>query len=407
MDKIRLLWLSPIAAYDEIGHAGGKTFNFYLKQFARDAAFDVMAIVYAKAQDAKKIDYNNYGIKYIHIVSKGNLFLNVCRICIDLYGMFFHGISHCSFYKRIRLCHELKKMKTQGYEPDAVILEWTEFAVLASEIKKLFSHAKIVASEHDVSFVGMDRKVQYEGNSITRQLKAVKASYFKREELAALRICDLVVPHSGADVERLEQCHIPKQKQFVLKPYFQRMGDMQWRGNKNQILFFGAMNRHENYDSVFWFLKNVFPYVSRNDIEFVVLGGSPPKELKALQSERVHILGFVDDITPYFTESKCFVAPLVLGAGIKVKILEAMSAGMPVITNNIGIEGIGAISGEDYMHADTADEYVRMIDAVFSGSIDLYQIGSNAKEYIHQNFDVNRSYHDYKKRLYDMIEYIK
>ena len=70
----------------------------------------------------------------------------------------------------------------------------------------------------------------------------------------------------------------------------------------------------------------------------------------------ITVTGFVKEISKYFEQSLCLVAPLVLGAGIKIKVLEAMSAGLPVLTNQIGIEGIPAQNGIHYYYCERPQE---------------------------------------------------
>lgn len=159
------------------------------------------------------------------------------------------------------------------------------------------------------------------------------------------------------------------------------------------------MARLENYLSAIWFMDNVMPLLEDMDIRFVVLGSNPPAELKKYESERVHITGFVDSITPFFENSVCLVAPLVLGAGIKVKILEALSSGIPVLTNDIGIEGIAAEHGKEYIHCNTPLDYERAIRKVFSDATVGDELAKNAKRFIEKNYSIEKSLADYKERL--------
>lgn len=107
------------------------------------------------------------------------------------------------------------------------------------------------------------------------------------------------------------------------------------------------------------------------------------------------ITGFVNDTLPYFESSMCLVAPLVLGAGIKVKILEAMSSGIPVLTNDIGIEGIPAENGSTYFHCNDAETYNKIIRQLYSGEIDTETVSIKSREFMKQLFDVEGSLRRY------------
>lgn len=173
------------------------------------------------------------------------------------------------------------------------------------------------------------------------------------------------------------------------------MIDVIRRPDNRDIIFFGAMSRPENYLSAIWFIKNVMPLMDDLDVRFVVVGSNPPEELRRFQSKRVVITGFVKDIIPYFETSMCFVAPLVLGAGIKVKILESLSSGIPVLTNNIGIEGIHAERETVYFHCDDAQDYNTVIRKLCSRQIDTGSVAAKSKEFIKQYFNIEKSLDNY------------
>lgn len=140
------------------------------------------------------------------------------------------------------------------------------------------------------------------------------------------------------------------------------------------------------------------------DIRFVVLGGNPPESLRRYQSDRVVITGFIENIEPFFENSMCLVAPLVLGAGIKVKILEALSSGIPVLTNDIGIEGIPARNKTEYYNCKTPQEYAHIIKQLFWGQVDEKALEKNSKEFIMKQFSIENSVRRYKKDLLNLVE---
>jgi glycosyltransferase involved in cell wall biosynthesis len=130
---------------------------------------------------------------------------------------------------------------------------------------------------------------------------------------------------------------------------------------------------------------------------FIIVGNRPDKQLLKYASNRVIITGFVEDICPYFENALCLVAPLVTGAGIKIKVLEAMSSGLTVLTNKIGIEGIPAKNKNDFLLCETEQEYVFWISELAQNQQLNMTIGNNGKEFIKNNYN-------YKQ---DMIEFVR
>lgn len=110
---------------------------------------------------------------------------------------------------------------------------------------------------------------------------------------------------------------------------------------KNMFCFYGAWNRTENSKSLLWFLEKVLPLV-RGDFQFAVIGGGMPPHLKKkLKSNlRMKYIGFVDE--PVYEIAKCqaLIAPLKKGAGVKVKVIDSLSSGTPVVGTDIAFEGI-------------------------------------------------------------------
>jgi len=133
----------------------------------------------------------------------------------------------------------------------------------------------------------------------------------------------------------------------------------------------GAMGRIENGLTAIWYIEKVMPELSDTNVRFIIAGSHPSEKLRSYANERVVVTGFVDSIDEYFEKSLYFVAPLVLGAGIKVKVLEALSSGIPVLTNEIGIEGIPAQNKKHYLFCKQPEDYAEAIHKILDGQIDV------------------------------------
>ena len=163
------------------------------------------------------------------------------------------------------------------------------------------------------------------------------------------------------------------------------------------------MYRQENYRSVIWFIEKVCPLIDDIDYDFFVIGSNPPKDFFKFESSRIHIKGFVEDLTDFFSKVSFMVAPLILGAGIKIKVLEAFASGIPVITNTIGIEGIPATSGIDYMHAQSPEDYSNWIHKIDKGMVDLESMSSKEKTLVRDVFDYDKSLSELQERILKMV----
>ena len=101
-------------------------------------------------------------------------------------------------------------------------------------------------------------------------------------------------------------------------------------------------------------------------IQVTIVGSKATAEIFDLQSDSVKVVGWVDDLLPYYNSHKMVVAPLRFGAGVKGKIGEALSHGIPTVTTSVGVEGMPLINGQDILFADTADEIADAVVKVYN-----------------------------------------
>jgi glycosyltransferase involved in cell wall biosynthesis len=118
------------------------------------------------------------------------------------------------------------------------------------------------------------------------------------------------------------------------------------------------MDYHANIDGVLWFAKQGWPLIeaAHPGLRFTVVGRNPADSVQTLASRRIEVTGTVDDVRPYYREAFAVVVPLRIGSGTRLKILEAMAAGVPVISTRLGAEGIEAIPDRHILIADTPEE---------------------------------------------------
>lgn len=392
----KIIWVASNAPYSGAPAAGGQTFNFYLNKFKKDKDLNVRLVCWGDINKKEEIEKEQSDIVH-HVIYTERSFTAKLKKISNIessYNPWNRNANLISNYCVREIINTLTKWKSEGYTPDCIILEWTNTVVLASKIHEIFPDTKLIASEHDVTFVGYERKANYY-HGIKRIIWQHKYQHEKRVELDALRFCDWILPHNADNKKVLIDNGIDETKIQWLTPYYHNMIDVIRRPDNRDIIFFGAMSRPENYLSAIWFIKNVMPLMDDLDVRFVVVGSNPPEELRRFQSKRVVITGFVKDIIPYFETSMCFVAPLVLGAGIKVKILESLSSGIPVLTNNIGIEGIHAERETVYFHCDDAQDYNTVIRKLCSRQIDTGSVAAKSKEFIKQYFNIEKSLDNY------------
>lgn len=126
------------------------------------------------------------------------------------------------------------------------------------------------------------------------------------------------------------------------------------------VLFVGSMDYHANVDGVTWFMREVWPGLreKRPELKLAIVGRDPVPAIQALRSPEVIVTGTVPDVRPYYRNAAALLAPLRIGSGTRLKILEAMAAGTPVIATALGAEGIEVQHETDVLLADTPAEFI-------------------------------------------------
>ena len=398
---MNLLYISDCIPHDGIRHAGGKTVNYYVTSLLENKNFNIKVVGITNEEEWKTLK-KTPSIDYRPVISKGSLIKNLIRCATDCFGICtFRKRYDQSYYKVYHILHSLKALQKEKYAPDVIILEWTKMVLMAQSVQSLFPDARLIASEHDVSFQGAERRY-FQAKGLKRKVLKRKYERLKKRELEALKLCSIVMPQSEKDKKLLVQNSVPEQKIFVLTPYYHDMSYIKRENLNHDILFWGAMYREENFQAALWFIEQVMPLLKDTDVRFIIAGNRPPQELRDRASDRVLVTGFVEDESELFSHSMCFVSPLLLGAGIKVKVLEALSAGIPVLTNQIGIEGIPAVDGVSYYHCDTAEQYAEKIISLIDNRKEQDRIAEEARKFMSDTFNLDKAAGNYKKMLFGM-----
>lgn len=141
------------------------------------------------------------------------------------------------------------------------------------------------------------------------------------------------------------------------------------------LLYTGSFGYIANYEAMFWFAREVFPLIqARDQLKVRVTGNTAGRDLAPLRSAcpQIEFTGFVDDIRPYFAQSGICVVPILSGGSTRLKIIEAMAWGTPVVSTHIGAEGLEVTHERDILLADTAQDFAAQIDRL-TADPDLWQ----------------------------------
>lgn len=147
----------------------------------------------------------------------------------------------------------------------------------------------------------------------------------------------------------------------------------------DNFIMYGAWNRPENYDGLLWFLREVMPHIS---IKITIIGGGMPENIRTiLGTLNVKYLGFVENPYIHISESRGLIAPLFQGAGVKVKVIESLALGTPVVGTEVAFEGIpNLISRNAMIRCESSEDFIRSLNSFSTSVIEKHEIQKEFNE---------------------------
>jgi polysaccharide biosynthesis protein PslH len=235
-----------------------------------------------------------------------------------------------------------------------------DFLSVAPNIPDL---SRAVLFQHNVETVIWRRHAQHAAGPLRRAYFGMQAERMFRTEREACRTAAHVIAVSQNDASQMKELfgveRISAVPTGVDVDYFRRPAGQGVRGN--DLVFVGAMDWLPNIDGARFFVREVLPLIRarRPGCKLVLAGRSPDTELLAFAANDplITVTGTVPDIRPYLWNSKVSVVPLRIGGGTRLKIYEAMAAGVPVVSTPVGAEGLSVEHGVNILLAGDAASF--------------------------------------------------
>lgn len=241
--------------------------------------------------------------------------------------------------------------------------------------------------EHNFETTIYERFGEAQGISLLKLYMRMQARRIHRYEIDQLSHADLCVSITDDDAKNiLRQVTIPMKiipagVDLDAHPVLSREDE-----RENSILILGSLAWQPNVDAVGWFLRDVFPRIKKAApaASVTIAGMSPPKELLAQQSEHIRFPGFIENLQEIIASAQVLAIPLRIGGGMRIKMLDFFAYGKAVVSTTIGAEGNHAIAGEQYLKADTAEEFASSIIALFRSREKRYELGDAARRFVEE-----------------------
>jgi glycosyltransferase involved in cell wall biosynthesis len=362
----RILHVSKRVPDRKATHAGGVISGYYFDAMTRWSVCDLVALQTPSDNDVKL-----NGARTVHLV----------RSTVDeqdaatVLGL----VARARAYVKLGACALLNARRNQ---PDIVLVEWSALGPIGMMLR-LLCRQRIVLICHDLYYdrLGADISTGAAPRWAPALLRGIRAL-----ELAGVRAALGVICFDYRTKALIER-DAGVSNVLVLPPVFNVFA-RDSREKDGMMLFWGNMSRSVNARSAAWFVDHVLPQIVDKvpDAHLVIAGADPPPELRARESQHVSVTGFVEDPSAVVGAAQVMVVPLRSGAGIKIKVLEGLASGIPVVANGVAMQGIRGVDGEHYLHAETASEFASCVIRLLQSAPLRAQLASNGRALIAEHF---------------------
>jgi len=339
---------------------GANTRNFHLLK-TLSQKHKVSLLVLANDAEMNEID---------KISSLNELASFIQLIPSDLHNRFkrlaqlISAVSGRSYFLNLFIIPEMQTMMDaicSHHQFDLVLFE----SVLVAGYR-LPAGMKMVIDQHNIEHELLERTFKHEKAFLRKWFSWRESRLLKRGEIERCRKAQVVLVTSERERSALKRL-LPKQQVEVIPngvdiaTFIQRDPAQEIA---HRIIFTGRMDYYPNIDAVLFFARECWPQIHSQvpGASWQIVGKDPPREVRDLaELPGITVTGTVPDVTSYLASAAVAIAPLQIGSGTRLKILEALAMQKAVVTTSQGCEGLSVTSGEHLIVADQAQKFTQAV----------------------------------------------
>lgn len=242
---------------------------------------------------------------------------------------------------------------------DIVQIEGVFMASYIPLIRRL-SKARITLRSHNIEHQIWERHIPHEKNGLKKWYLGLQNRRLKRFELEAFKAVDAIVTITDIDRQNTQKL-MPGKPVFtcltgVDMNKYHACGAATYPGT---AFHFASMDWLPNIEAADWLMSEVWPLVTKQNrqVKLVLAGRGMPARFCKLQSAQAEVQEHVPDSTQFYRDYDVMLVPLWSGSGLRIKLVEGLAYGKPIITTSIGAEGIPYEHGKHLLIADTAQDF--------------------------------------------------
>lgn len=257
-------------------------------------------------------------------------------------------------------------------------------------IIKNHSKAKITIRTHNAEHLIWERMIANEPSLIKKKYLSLQTKRLKKFEKKVLQGADAIVTITEIDKQYFKQwgINVP----FHVSPTGIQLQQYQINNTKelpNSVFHFGSMDWMPNEEAVLWFINKVWDKVLAKvpQAKFYVIGRGMSNKVLSLNKPNVVVVGKIQNAEKVYHQYSLMVVPLLSGSGMRIKMIEGMAYGKPIVSTNIGAEGIAVTSGKNCLLADNPDNFADAVIETLNNTEKRKQLQNEARNFIEQHFE--------------------
>ncbi|MFZ1220034.1 MAG: glycosyltransferase [Chthoniobacterales bacterium] len=275
---------------------------------------------------------------------------------------------------------------------DVIILSRAETAAKVLPICRTYAPSTpIIFDTVDLHFVRRQREAELTGDKAVHEV----AGETQLMELKLAAECDAVLVVSPDEKEILAE-KLPRQRIEIVSNIHETQATIPPYETRRDFLFIGGFEHTPNVDAMLWFVSQIMPRIRARlpGVRLHMIGSKMPEAVRALASDDVLAHGYVENVDSFFESCLLSVAPLRWGAGVKGKINQSMSFGVPVVSTTIGVEGMHLTHGENVLVADTAPDFADEVVRLHGDARLWERLSKNGIENVEEYFSLAAARHN-------------
>lgn len=280
-----------------------------------------------------------------------------------------------------------------GWGPDFVHVDHSHMGAYGLALKQRRPDARVYLRAHNVDYVIWERLCATAGNPVSRAFYRDQASMVRAYERRLFAGLDGIVPLTTVDAERVS-AEAPSARIYTMPAGCELQEPVRLRDcitDDPRLCFVGLLDWIANRDGITWFVEHVWPEIRRRwpraRLDVIGRASNPMRHLS--QADGVVYHGFVEQLDSVLSTADCAVVPLRIGGGMRIKILDFLSRGIPTVSTTVGAEGIPHRWGgqEVFRIANSPADFVRVIAELCKTIGPRAELAARGRDFIAVEYD--------------------